>query len=137
MRFIFDNKGQTALPTILLISAIVIEVAITGAFVMYFVANSNLGERLSARAMSAAQAGIRDAFVRITRDKNLTNTAYELMVNSDRVTVQISKNINANLFTVTSTAIAGTRQRRLVGTLSVDNITGKVELKSIEEKPIQ
>jgi len=137
MGFVFDNRGQMALPVILLISIIVVEIAISGVFVMYFVTASNQGERLSLRAMSAAQTGIRDAFVRITRNKNLTSASYEITVGSDTVTVQISKNIDTNLFTVTSTAVAGNRQRRLVGTLSVDNITGRVELRSIEEKAIQ
>jgi uncharacterized protein (UPF0333 family) len=132
-----NKEGQTALPVILLISAIVIEVTIAGAFVVYFASISGQGERLSARTTSAAQAGIRDAFVRITRDKNLANTSYDLAVGDDVVTIQISKNAGANIFTVTSTAVAGTRQRRLVGTLSVDSTTGKVELHSIEEKTIQ
>lgn len=131
------NKGQIALPIILLISAIVVEVTIAGAFVVYFASTSGQGERLSARAMASAQTGIRDAFVRITRDKNLANTSYDLAMDDDTVTIQISKNVSTNIFTVTSTAVAGTRQRRLVGTLSVDNITGRVELRSIEEKTIQ
>lgn len=130
-------KGQTALPVVLLISVIVIEFAIAGAFIAFFASTSGQGARLSARAIAAAEAGIRDAFVKITRDKNFSNISYNLTVGDDTATIDVSKNVSSQTFTVTSTAVAGTRKRRLVGVLSVDNTTGRVELVSVEEKTAQ
>lgn len=131
------REGQTALPVILLISVIVIEFAIAGAFVSFFSSASGQGERLSARALAAAQAGLRDAFVKISRDKNFTDTSYNLTVGNDTVTIDVAKDASGNFFTVTSTAVASTRRRRLVGILSLDNTTGKVTLVSVEEKSVQ
>lgn len=130
--------GQTALPVILLISTIVIEVAIAGAFIAFFASTSGQGERLSARALAAAQAGIRDAFIKIARDKNFSPSPnpYNLTVGDDTVTIEVSKNVTNDNFTVTSTAVAASRQVRLVGILSIDDTTGKIELRSVEEKPI-
>lgn len=131
------QNGQTALPLILLISVIIIEFAIAGVFIAYFMSTSGQGERLNARALSAAKAGLQDALVRIARDKNFPNTTYNLTVGDDSVTINVSKNLSNNTFTVTSTASAGTRKKRLVGTISIDNTTGKAGLISTIEASAQ
>ena len=64
------NKiGQIALPFILLVGGLIVEIVIAGLLVSFFVSASALGERLSVRALAAANAGIDDAIVRISSNK--------------------------------------------------------------------
>lgn len=134
-------RGQMALPVIILISGIIMEIAIAIAFVSHFASTSGLGDKLSVRALSVAQAGIRDASIKIARDKNFVPSPnpYNLTVGDDTVSISVEKNpgdLPTGSHRVTATAVAGSRQRRLVGILSVDATTGKVITQSIKEEAI-
>lgn len=133
--------GQVSLPVILIISGIFIEIAIAGAFIVSFMATSGQGERLSVRAFASAEAGIKDAFIKITRDKNFTPAVnpYSLIVNEDVVSILVEQNpigLPSGSYRITGIGTAGSRQRKLVGVLSVNSLTGSVELQSIEEQQI-
>lgn len=135
------RTGQISLPVILIISGIFIEIAIAGAFIVSFMASSGQGERLSARAFAAAEAGVKDAFIKITRDKNFTPAAnpYNLTVSEDVASITVEQNpidLPSGSYRITAIGTAGTRQRQLVGVLSVNALTGGVELQSIEETSI-
>lgn len=134
-------RSQISLPIILIISGIFIEIAIAGAFIVSFMVSSGQGERLSARAFTVAEAGVKDAFIKITRDKNFTPSInpYTLTVNDDLVSVTVERDpidLPTGSYRITAVGTAGTRQRKLIGILSVNNLTGKVELQSIEELKI-
>lgn len=125
-------RGQATLSFILLVSGVIIEVAIAGAFVVYFLSSSNRGARLSERAFTAAQAGLADVQVRLTRDKTVAASgpvSYALAVGSDHAAVEVSRTV-ADQYTyrylATSTGMAGTRSRRVVGVFSVEQLTGQV-----------
>ena len=85
------NPAQIALPFILLVSGIIIEITIAGSFIAYFLSASGLGERLSLRAQAAAHAGVQDAIVRITRDKEYASggASYSLSIDGDSAFITI------------------------------------------------
>lgn len=135
------RTSQISLPVILIISGIFIEIAIAGAFIVSFMASSAQGERLSVRAFAAAEAGVKDAFIKITRDKSFTpaTNPYNLAVSEDVASITVEQNpidLPSGSYRLTAIGTAGTRQRKLVGVLSVNSLTGRVELQSIEEQQI-
>lgn len=133
--------GQATLSFILLVGGIVLEVAIAGSFATYFLSASGLGERLSARAFTTAEAGIRDAQMRIARDKEFAQSgpvSYSIGVGIDGVSVAVSRdtsNATSYVFTATSTGTAVNRSRRLVAVMVVNRETGLAQLQSIQEVP--
>ncbi|MEI6479396.1 MAG: hypothetical protein WCO21_01010 [bacterium] len=128
------RSGQATLSFILLVSGLVLEIAIAGTFVTYFSSISALGERLSARAFTVASSGIRDAQMRLTRSKNFTGQ-FTLQLGSDSAIVNIAR--TSNIYTVTSVGVAGTRQRKFVATIVVDQVSGAVVTQSITEQAVQ
>jgi hypothetical protein len=134
-----QRSGQATLSFILLVGGIVLEVAIAGSFATYFLSSSGLGERLSARAFTTAEAGIRDAQMRITRNKEFAQSgpvSYSIGVGIDGVSVDVSRSTldSTNyVFTATSTGTAVSRSRRLVAVLVVNRETGLVQLQSLAE----
>ncbi len=127
-----------SLPIILIISGIFIEIAIAGAFIVGFMISSGQGERLSVRAFTAAEAGIRDAFIKIARDKSFlpVSNPYVLSVGEDSSSVLVERTpVDASYtnYQITSVGIAGTRQRKLVGKLLIDENSGETKLQSVEE----
>lgn len=140
------NKGQVSLPVILLISSIIIEIAIAGSFVAYFLSAGGLGERLAARARTTALSGIYDAMIKITRDKEFGNGncspggSYEFNVGSDKATMNICKTeddpSNSYIYTIMALATASSRQKKFIGIITVDQTNGRVKLKSITEEPV-
>ena len=141
--FQFSNKdGQIALPFILLISGVIIEITIAGSFITYFLGTAGLGERLSLRASAAAQSGIRDAMIKITRDKEFGSSAqnYSLTVGNDETLISVTRTVdnalNIYIYTINSTATAGSRQKKLVAVLVVNQTTGYVQFQSLSEEPV-
>jgi len=137
----FRNKqaAQAALSFIILVSGIVVEIAIAGSFVTYFLSASGLGERLSNRALSAAEAGVRDAQVRITRDSDFVTSGslvYSLSLGSDVASIDVSRSGSGPfVYTISSTGVASTRERKLVATLVVHS-SGLMQLQEISEEPL-
>ncbi|MDP3725478.1 MAG: hypothetical protein Q8R20_03360 [Nanoarchaeota archaeon] len=132
------ENGQITLPFILLVGGIIMEIALAGVFVAYFLSTSNLGERLAARAASAAYSGIQDAMVNITRNKEYGNTSYVLEIKDDKTTVNVSRTQDpqgAYAYIIESLGEAGSRQKKLVATLIVNNVSGKTTLQSLLEVP--
>lgn len=134
--------GQIALPFILLVSGLIIEITIAGSFIAYFLSSSGLGERLILRASAAANSGIRDAMIKIVRNKDFAATTqnYDLTVGSDTAAVVVSRTVNDELniytYTITSTATAGSRQRKLKAIIIVNKQTGAINLQSLQEQPV-
>ncbi len=133
-------RGQVALPFVLIIAGIIVEIAIAGSFIVFYMNNSQLGERLSVRALAAAHAGVRDATIEITRNKEfvtLSTSTYSFKVGEDSVQVEVSRTTDgvseAYLYTVTATGMARTRQKKLQAQLAVHQVSGEVHLLSLEE----
>ncbi len=136
------NKGQATLSFVLIVSGIIIEIAIAGSFIAYFLSNAGLGERLSARALAASEAGLRDAAERVARNKDscASTCLYNFAVGSDAAAITVTRTDdptdNIYFFSITSLGTAGTRERQFVETLSVNKTTGVVGLSTITEQPL-
>lgn len=142
------RKGQMTLPFILLVSGIIIEIAIAGAFVTYFLSTSGYGERLAVRAEAAARSGVNDALVRIMQNKNFSSAScdspyeYSLSVGGgDISSVSLCRttdfSTNTYTFTITSLGIAGMHQKKFVAIAVVDQTTGQTALESISERAVE
>ncbi|MDI6820700.1 MAG: hypothetical protein QMD65_00780 [Patescibacteria group bacterium] len=139
------KSGQATLAFVLLVGGIVIEIAIAGAFVTYFLSTSGLGERLSARALTTAHAGVRDVQIKITRNKEWCSSVgcpyvYPIAVGNDSASVTVgwmSDDSDNYVYTIDSVGTASTRARRLIATLVVNRTTGLVQFSSLVETPIQ
>lgn len=137
------RKGQIALPFVLLISGIIIEIVIAGSFVAYFASGSGYGARLQARAWAAAMSGVNDALVKIAKNKEVapSEVQYELTLNSDTAIVTVSRTSDGTgeyyIYTVASLGSAGGRQKKLDAVLVVNQTTGALQLQSLTDVPLQ
>lgn len=134
-------KAQVALPFVIIVSTIIVEAALVGALIAYFLSTSGLNERLAARAENAALSGVYDAFLRVTRDKEFASLPvnYSFFVSNDAVVVSVTRDSGSGgeyIYTVEAVGTARTRQKKFVGTLIVNNITGETHLQSIVDTPI-
>ncbi|MEK7147045.1 MAG: four helix bundle protein [Patescibacteria group bacterium] len=130
------NRGQAALPTVLIIGGVLFEIAIGLTFIFFLLLNSGLGERLAAEALGVARAGVADAFIRIARDKNFSSASFNVPIDSRTATVTVTRDVSNPAFerkTITSIGAAGARQRKLQAVLVVVSNTGKIDLESINE----
>lgn len=143
--FIKKTKGAVTLPVVLLIGGLIMEIAIAGAFLAYFLGQSGFGSRLSAEAFAAAQSGIEDARLRIVRDKNFTASPnpYSLTVGNRSTEITVCKNLQtvssacdtamSGKYEITSLGSAMAKRRQLRAVFYVDDTTGEVKLESLEE----
>ena len=136
MNFIRHTNGQIALPIVLLIGGIVVEIGIIGASFSYILISSGYGERLSAIALAAAHSGIQDAFLELARSKNFPSSTYFLYdLGRGKATVKVEKP-GTGRRQITSIGEALLRKRKLQAFLSVDEITGKIFFESLTEEPL-
>ena len=99
-------KAIVALPTILLIGGIIVEIAVAGVFIAYLLSQSGFGAKLSAEALAAAQAGIQEAMMKIVRDKNFSSSGYDIAVGSRAAHIIVCKD-SKTVSSVCSTANSG------------------------------
>lgn len=136
----FTRSGVAALPVILLTSLIVTELVIAGVLVAYLLTSTTSGARQANRALAAAQAGVSDAAMKITRNKDFTSSSSTLSFGDNlyaEVVVRKDYPI-AGKHEIKSTgyiSTAGIRRfsRQLQVILNVNSATGKVELESFNE----
>ncbi|MDP3974877.1 MAG: hypothetical protein Q8P88_01125 [Candidatus Jorgensenbacteria bacterium] len=138
-----QRSGQATLSFILLVSGVILEVAIAGSFVAYFFSASGFGERVSARALAAARAGLEDAQIQVARNKEYgtgSTVQYSFSVGDDVADVTVSRTTdsahNTYLFSITAVGTAFTRERKLVATMVVDQTTGIARLQVLREQAI-
>ncbi|MFA5083810.1 MAG: hypothetical protein WC475_00280 [Candidatus Paceibacterota bacterium] len=132
-----SQKGQAALPAVLLICGIITEIAIAGTLIAFILSSSGWGERLSSQALTAAKAGVEDAFLRITINKDFSDAdGYTFSVGGRTVQVIVNKDpigYPTGTDQIISLGTALSRQRKLEAIIVVDSATGQVSLKSTEE----
>ena len=137
----FSQAGIAALPVIILSSFIVVELVVAGVLVAYLLNSSSLGVRRANETLSAAQAGILDATMKITRNKNFFT--------SSTSTLSFGNNLYAEVVVRKDYPIAGKHEIKSIGYISiggirrfskklrailnVNSLTGKTELESFEE----
>ncbi len=139
------SPGIASLPAILMLGAIIIEVAIASVFLLGYVNNSIYGTRLSNQAFVAARAGIYDGVSRIILNKDLSNLTYPISISGANVIVSICKEIffscdgsetvESGKHQIVATGYALTRQHRVIAILTVDSVTGLVTIESIKDQP--
>ncbi len=149
--FYKNSHGIAALSAILLFGSIIVEIAIVTAFIAFVMNNINYGARLSAEALFAAKAGIDDAILKLTRNKDFvfpSSPGYELPVGNRTAKVLVCKDFktavgaspcgaipNVGKYEVTSVGQASNKQRQLRAIIDVDPTLGLARVVSKEEVP--
>src|SRR3989338_5112355 len=138
-RFQIPNsiRGIPALPTILIISGIVAEIAITGVLISYLLSSSGFGARLSAEAWAAARAGVNDAVIKVARDKNFTTGGgdYTISVGNNTATIVVDEPSSGKK-RIRSTGAAKIFSKKIEAIYSIDTTTGKLIMESYGEIPL-
>lgn len=133
------DRGAAALPTILLIGGIVVEIGIALAFIIFFLGQSIFGAKASSDAMAAARAGVQDELIQIVRNKDYTNPlpgkTYSVGTKSTVEVTTIDDPIS-NKPHIISTGRSLAKNRRLEAIVDVNNFTGEVKIESIKEIPL-
>lgn len=128
---------MSALPTILLISAIIIEVGVLSVILANTLNSSRFNERLAAEAYSAARAGADDATLKVIRYKDCPATpgcpASSTIAVGSRSADVIITDSGGGIITIESTGDALGRKKKIEVKLYVDSITGEVSVQSLKE----
>lgn len=138
------NNGVAALPTILLLGGIIVEIAIAGAFVSYLFSQGSFGIRASEEALSFAQSGIQDAIIRIIRNKDFSSTSgYDITIANKTAHIVVCKGsksvgsdcnvLNDGKDEITSLGTVMIKKRKLRAIVNVNVNTGEVKVESINE----
>jgi uncharacterized protein (UPF0333 family) len=129
------RRGQAALSFVFLVGSIVVLVGVTVGFLASSFVNSVYGFVAAQRALAVADAGARDAHLRLLRNKDLSNTSgYSVPLGGDTASVTVTQNSPATgLVTAVSTATVSFHTRKLQLVFSVASSTGQVRLISWRE----
>ncbi|MDP3729337.1 MAG: hypothetical protein Q8R26_01085 [bacterium] len=130
------RKGIAALPTILIMGSIIVEITIAATVSAFLVVNTEAGARFSEAALLAAKSGANDALLRITRDRTFSSSLYQLPVG---VGVQADVIVAAEGFNkkkVTATGSLRNWKRKIEAVVSLDDQTGLIRLESMDEVPL-
>lgn len=142
------KNGIIALPTIILMSGIILEIGVALALVVFLTLQSGAGAKYSIEALTMAHSGIADATIKVIRNNNLGSpsaSSYTLTTDSLRKTdVVICKNYlivnnacsttaNAGKTQIISTGKAFNKNRRVQAFLNVNSTTGEIKTESISE----
>lgn len=142
------RKGIIALPTIILIGGIVLEIALTLSLVSYFLLQSSAGSRFAAEALNIAQAGVNDAVMKIIRNINLGNPLYQYTMTLDPIReadLTICKDFkiangvcdvtqpNDGETEIISVGKSFNKMKKLQAFISINSANGEVKIKSIQE----
>ena len=137
-------NGIAALPTMLLLGGIIVEISIVGAFISYLFSQSSFGIRLSEEALSFAQSGIQDAMIKIIRNKDFSSVSgYDIIIENKTARIVVcreSKSVGGDCNTsnpgkseITSTGSVSTKKRKLRAIVNVNSNTGEIKVESIGE----
>ncbi len=133
------DTGAFLIATAFLMGLIMLGLVIGLATLGIFNSQATADARYAQSAWLAAQSGIADGILKIIYDKNCPdancNTSYSFAVGEATTTVQFCKDtcLGVGKTTVTSTGVASRRIFSLQAIVTVDTITGKVQLNSKKE----
>jgi hypothetical protein len=138
------RRGIASLPVVLLFGGIIIEIAVTGAFLLFYLNNSIYGTKLSNEALITAQAGVDDAVLKIILNKMCPDAGclpsgptYTLSVGRGSASVTIERNAPVTgKHRVTSVGTVLTKQHQLIAVIDVDESTGLSVIDSITDEPL-
>jgi len=131
------KKGVSALPTILLVSGIIMEVVIAGLVVSQLFSNSLLSEQLATEALEVAKSGAQDAVNRVTSYINCPDavycpSTYTVTVGSRSACVNIGS-ISSEIMTIYSKGTAFTREKTVEAVLGISTSEAAVTVHSFKE----
>lgn len=140
-------KGVAALPVILLISAIIIELVVASAFLAFSFSTGSYGTQLAAESLFAARAGSDDAMYRVIKnDISPGTTMYnfsvtigprtvtsEVVIEKDPVDLGSCSTAWGCRFRVRSKGKSFIRERKVELILSVDSTTREIKKESFKE----
>lgn len=140
-------KGIATLPTVLLLGGVIIEIAVTMAFLSYYFITITHGSRLGAEAIEVARAGADEAVLRVVRNKNYSaNSPFNFTVSTNPLRVAIVQVCRDDILCdgvsdpgkteILSTATVVNRKARIRILLTVDPSTGLVSVDLVEEKTL-
>ena len=122
----------------LFIGGIIVEIALAGAFISYYLSQSGFGVKMSAEALAAADAGVQDALIKIIRDKNFSSAGYNLTVGNRSANIVVCKDScsGTGKHKITSTGTAMLKRRKIEAIVNVNSTTGEVKIESVQEMAI-
>jgi hypothetical protein len=129
------RAGQAALSFIFLVGSVVILVGVTLGFLVTSFVNTSFGFVAAQKALAVADAGARDAYLRLLRNKDLTSpSGYTVPLGSDSATVTVTQaSPSTGFVTIVSVATISFHTRRVQIIASVASSTGQVNLVSRRE----
>lgn len=134
-----SHKGIAALPTLLVLGGVVVNIVIVLTVGVYLLSTSGLGVKLSSEALAAAYAGVQDGLIRLARDNNTFPANYQFAVGTANVTVEICSTLpecgGSGKRKISSMGTALTRSRKVEAVVSVSTL-GEVKLESVQEIPL-
>lgn len=135
-----QSAGVVAFSTILILSAIVVEVGVAASVLVYFLNRSNYGVRLTNEAFAAARAGIDDAVVRVLRTRFYPTcvSSYTVPVGASAaadvtITNADCSAVSETQYTVSSTGRVTGKRRTLQATLGLHPTTREVRVLTVAE----
>jgi len=132
--------GQVALPYILLIASVIVEVALAGAFVASFLSAESRSGAFFSRANSAARSAIQDLSLKMSANKDLSGGVYCFQsAGEDKAWVLVSKDETAPEFlkySIKAVGRAGSSYSQMSADFTVDRITGKTLLENIKQENV-
>jgi len=133
-----SRHGGAALPTILIMATVVIELAVGAVVVATMLNNTASNRRLSMEALQAARGGAQDALVYVQRYCSSSSgcvKTYDMTVGSRTAHVEIT-DAGGGLVTITSTGDANLRKKRVQVEVGIDSITAEMRIRSFKEVPL-
>ncbi len=142
-----NQKGLASLPVVLLLGGIIIEIAIAGAFIFYYVNSNVYGTKLSNQAAATARAAVEDAVLRVIRNPNCGGVDpcpanYTITTGGGTATVSICKDIcpaDASIgigqTEIIADARASSKKHRIITILNVSTTVPFVTIASITDVP--
>lgn len=139
---IIQRSGGATLPVVLIVSAIIMEIAITSVLVANVFGNTTFNMRLSHEALATAEAGANDGIIKVIRycpigtvaGTGCTPSPYTITVGARTATVIIRDDPDGsgNKIVIASSTILG-RVKRVEVRLSINQTTGETDIKSFKE----
>lgn len=141
LKFLNKKRGVSALPIILIVSGIIIEVFVAVVAVSSLFSNSTLSTQLSVEAIEAAESGAQDAIIRIIRlgecspgGAGCYPATYSLTVGGRDACINIiDDTLGDGSIRVISRGAAFTRVRAIQVDLAINEDTQVLETQSFQE----
>jgi hypothetical protein len=132
-KYLFSQSGLVALPSIVILSIIMLTIGIAMSFSAFTQNNISYDNYISQKAYYIAEAGIKDATMKAARNKNY-NTDYELTINGESANVTFDTSI-PNQTKITSASAINNYTKKIQVVLNITT-NGKVTIMSWNELAI-